>query len=859
MYVSGFGGTGKSYLIKALVGFMYVQTYILGQPCDSILGAPTGLAADNIKGQTLHSIFNIPVEHGSHPRYHCLNKIVVDQMRAVMKNLQCVIIDEVSMVSNIMLLLIHLRMGEIFDINGLFGNKSVILFGDLLQLPPVHSDPPFIEINPNLMHKVTGGSKVALNLWRNFTFDELTINQRQVGDKNAAWKDMLYRIRIGTHTADDIKILSDRCISISLNAQSPDDILSDIQTYYLNLASPPVCFTPTCKMSNRFNHGILKKEHPTYENAVAKDEIDCKSKSQIKNAKQAVEKLDKLDDPRNTAGLEKTIPLAVGVEIMLRQNLDVTKGLFNGAIGEVIGLQRKTDSTIAKLQIQFEKAIQPVELTRVKRKIKLFEGAYLHREQFPICICYAMTIHKSQCLTLDSAMMDLGRTIFAESQAYVALSRVTSLEGLHMINFNPRKIIVNKAALVEYARLGSKCVPSQGKQGEKLSTKDIKTVPERVWYISSTRKKAQAHVEATLNDTIEAKGKTRLKRKAEGKPSKKRPAKSEDKSNDASSGKMPKTAKKPSGNNHTENPKSYQGTNKVINVDDSKVIEAVPDQFRPIWHDPQESISRIIDLLFQCPKHDRITHHYPIMDSHRMLGIYNNILHGYGMQQSDMMRHRLAIELHPDPFNEGTSQQKWLSSEIMDHYGWLLHDKALHGRSNVYYLSSIARYIFMQARSSVTSRCIRDYIENAHQPVHYSVHVDSDELEDNHTPEKGLEVAGDPLNKDMIFTFGNDAAFGHWYCIVLDKREHVQPPTVTLYDSGYFSPGDVRERCSFFVKFLNALNRYGRSVYSFQWSHNQFDEHDFSFIGGRSVRQQNGFDCGIYALLNGECALLTRT
>ena len=110
----------------------------------------------------------------------------------------------------------------------------------------------------------------------------------------------------------------------------------------------------------------------------------------------------------------------------------------------------------------------------------------------------------------------------------------------------------------------------------------------------------------------------------------------------------------------------------------------------------------------------------------------------------------------------------------------------------------------------------------------------------------------------MIFTFGNDAAFGHWYCIVLDKREHVQPPTVTLYDSGYFSPGDVRERCSFFVKFLNALNRYGRSVYSFQWSHNQFDEHDFSFIGGRSVRQQNGFDCGIYALLNGECALQGR-
>ena len=198
LYISGFGGTGKSYLINGLVGFMFVQKHVHGRPCDSILGASTGLAADNIKGQTLHSVFRIPVEHGSHPKYRALSKTVIDQMRVIMKNLQCVIVDEVSMVSNIMLLLIHLRMGEFFNLKGLFGNKSIILFGDLLQLPPVHSDPPFIGITEKFLHKVKGGAKITLNLWKKFDFDELTINQRQVGDKNSRWKNLLYRIRIGT-------------------------------------------------------------------------------------------------------------------------------------------------------------------------------------------------------------------------------------------------------------------------------------------------------------------------------------------------------------------------------------------------------------------------------------------------------------------------------------------------------------------------------------------------------------------------------------------------------------------------------------------------------------------------------------
>ena len=159
-------------------------------------------------------------------------KSALNQTQAVMKNMQCVIIDEVSMVSNVTLLLIHLRMCEIFGSMLPFGNKSVIIFGDLFQLPPVQAQPPFKEISDSLMNKVTGGTKVSPNLWREFQFDELTINQRQAGDENAAWKSLLYRVRTGTHNVGDIKVLNDRCIDIPGTLTSPDEILDNINKFF---------------------------------------------------------------------------------------------------------------------------------------------------------------------------------------------------------------------------------------------------------------------------------------------------------------------------------------------------------------------------------------------------------------------------------------------------------------------------------------------------------------------------------------------------------------------------------------------------------------------------------------------------
>ena len=161
----------------------------------------------------------------------------------------------------------------------------------------------------------------------------------------------------------------------------------------------------------------------------------------------------------------------------------------------------------------------------------------------------------------------------------------------------------------------------------------------------------------------------------------------------------------------------------------------------------------------------------------------------------------------------------------------------------------MARYLYVLARKDAT-RSISRYIEQVHAQVQYSMLTNALELERDHSPLKGLRVAGDPLSKDIIFTFGNDSVNGHWYCLILDNRPTEK--SITLYDSGRPKRGEfqtlqehlqeleeqLQERCSFFIKYLNALHSYANVVHNIGWSHNLLRESDFSFIDGNSVQQK---------------------
>lgn len=109
MFVSGPGGTGKSFVIKNLVLWNKV---IRGK--ETAVTAPTGIAAYNIEGLTVHTLLQLPVEHGCTAKYKELSGAALKQIRQSLENVDLIIIDEISMISNIMFMYIHLRLTEIF-------------------------------------------------------------------------------------------------------------------------------------------------------------------------------------------------------------------------------------------------------------------------------------------------------------------------------------------------------------------------------------------------------------------------------------------------------------------------------------------------------------------------------------------------------------------------------------------------------------------------------------------------------------------------------------------------------------------------------------------------------------------------
>ena len=120
------------------------------------------------------------------------------------------------------------------------------------------------------------------------------------------------------------------------------------------------------------------------------------------------------------AGLEAKLELAVGARVMLRRNIDIKAGLVNGAIGTVCSVS----SSCVTVHIA-----EPYDVQQVKSKFMLMKSFYVYRKQFPLILAYAVTIHKCQGMSLDSAIIDLSDQVFAAGMAYVALSRVRSLSA----------------------------------------------------------------------------------------------------------------------------------------------------------------------------------------------------------------------------------------------------------------------------------------------------------------------------------------------------------------------------------------------------------------------------------------------
>ena len=824
LFCSGPAGTGETFLLDAIVGFMHVQRSVYGRKCDSIICAPSGLAASNVKGTTIHSVFKIPVYHdsqGKYPPYQSLSKPEIDATRAVMQNLQCLIIDEISMTSNALLFAIHMRLSELFKRNQAFGGlPCVIVFGDLLQLPPVEADPPYTIISKENIKKMTSGSKHSLHLWKDFKFNELTINQRQAGEGNEEWRGILSRLRLGVVTTHDLQHLNSRLIPISSKASTPDEKLNSVLDFLDSLqrkcTGRVTCLFPTRRMTERFNSAYLTRHFPNAVRIPAIDFVDCAFPAKQKQAEEAVFKIEKLSDPRHTGGLEKNLHLSVGVGVMLLQNKNVSQGLVNGSMGTIVRIEEGASNVVRAIHIKFDGITDEIVMLREKRKIQLFPGAFLHREQFPVILNTAITIHKSQGLSLETVLVDLGDSVFSPNQSYVALSRVTTIDGLYLINFSPHQVTADKRATNEYTRLGSKCVAGAI---SKRSAGTRRRYPEVIWYIHPNAIKARHFLENMVAEELAA-----------------------------------VSSRQPTPVHVTFVPENLNKVHSPLIEIKASIKKYTTVHYGVTYIDinkifsKQQNIDEVRRLVrVSGLGTEEVDSFLTRLDDQQLHFLFDGIILPYGsnFNRIGQTREQLAIYLHPDPFAclNSNPKQKWLTGELMDYFGVYLRETTAN--LNIYYLACAARRSYVAFRYDM----IRHYVGETHHVRQWSLTRNPD---DPFSIVDEIKAAGDPFAADVIFSFCNDND-DHWYLLIVDLR--LQPNKVILLDSMNPSRNVFLERCEFILTYLNEFRREILTSFEAatpQWNLDvpDFNPSVFDFKHGSSVQQKNSFDCGVYSCLN---------
>jgi hypothetical protein len=207
LFIHGAGGSGKSMLINLLseIGELYFRKIKAGSQNKpvSLKTAPTGKAASNIGGYTLHSTFSLSFGN----KFMSLNDEKKANLSSVMEDLQILFIDEISMVKPDLLYQLHLRLKEVKNVDKPFGNVCIIILGDLMQLKPVQGNYAF-DMPRCIDFK---SYHTQWPLFDQFSIVELITNHRQGSDKTYA--ELLERVRFGRQTDADIELLQSRIIT----------------------------------------------------------------------------------------------------------------------------------------------------------------------------------------------------------------------------------------------------------------------------------------------------------------------------------------------------------------------------------------------------------------------------------------------------------------------------------------------------------------------------------------------------------------------------------------------------------------------------------------------------------------------
>ena len=420
IFLTGKAGTGKTTLLKEIIATTHKSTVVV---------APTGIAALNANGVTIHSMFQLPFaafipdnkqlphfsdtvkfeNRDSLGRHFKMNNV----KRSVIRNMELLIIDEVSMLRADVLDAIDFMMRKVRRNERPFGGTQVLFIGDLLQLPPVVKN----EEWEMLKKYYRGMFFFHSHIMQQYPplYIELDKIFRQTDSEFIA---VLNNLRLNKITSDDVQLLN-------------------------QFVQP--------KFDLKSNKGYIIL---TTHNAKA-DTINAQSLQDLEG-KQFTYLPEITDDfPEKIFPLDEHLQLKVGAQVMFVKNdLNFEKQYYNGKMGVIKSLTEK------EIFVHFPEENKTIEVERyewqnirykVNENTKEIEeeiiGTFVH---YPIKLAWAITVHKSQGLTFDKAALDVSQ-VFAPGQAYVALSRLRSLKGLILLSPLQMNGISSDAEVLNYA------------------------------------------------------------------------------------------------------------------------------------------------------------------------------------------------------------------------------------------------------------------------------------------------------------------------------------------------------------------------------------------------------------------------
>lgn len=375
IFLTGGAGVGKSTTLQYVLNWAHSENYKVG------LCAMTGTAAILIDGNTLHSFMGIGLAKED-PQY-LVNRIKYNNtVYTKLVYIDMLIIDEASMLNDELFEKVSKVLSLIKKNPAPFGGLQIILVGDPFQLCPV-----------------TGKYCFLSDEWKRSNF-KVCLLKKHMRQKDPVFQQLLDRLRWGECSSKDLETLNQL-----KNTVFPDSIIPT-KLYAINKDVERINIQELeklVKMSGVQIHSYFIKYGGNKENTK-------KSMKWVQSNK-----------------LPEEIKLCIGAQVMLTRNMDVEAGLVNGARGVILNILSNKS-----VQVKFMSVNKPVVIEYYK--VQLEDNPDIAVSYMPLRLAWAITTHRSQGMSLDAVEIDLGSSIFADGQAYTAISRARDMKSVRLID-----------------------------------------------------------------------------------------------------------------------------------------------------------------------------------------------------------------------------------------------------------------------------------------------------------------------------------------------------------------------------------------------------------------------------------------